>query len=303
MFKPMKPPSGVLEDSELHLLRFPLIGSPKIDGIRATVQEGYKILSSTLKPIPNKHIRALFDKAEYQNFDGELTVGSLVDGKCFARTTSVVMSDDNPIDGLQWNVFDYFMPWNSFEVRHCKLCLALPTDTQYIKRVQQVLVNNLAEFLDFEKKCVDGGYEGAMYRNPLSFYKCGRSTKSELELVRRKPFSDAEAIITGTFEQMENMNAAYINEAGHTKRSSCAAGKIGKGTLGGFYVRGLTAFKDVDFKINAFGTDVNRKELWDMRESLPGKILRYKYQKYGSKDAPRIPIALGFRDREDISDE
>jgi hypothetical protein len=37
----------------------------------------------------------------------------------------------------------------------------------------------------------------------------------------------------------------------------------------------------------------------EIRKVVVGRVLKFKYQKYGSKDSPRQPIALGFRDERD----
>ena len=67
-FKPMKPPSGALADDELPRLRYPLYGSYKLDGIRASVQDGV-LLSSTLKPIPNRELQTLWGRPEFNGLD------------------------------------------------------------------------------------------------------------------------------------------------------------------------------------------------------------------------------------------
>lgn len=312
IWKPMKPPAGVLEDSDLHLVRFPVLGSVKLDGLRHVVQES-RSLSSTLKEFPCSHLRGIFSNSQFEGLDGEFTVGSLTDGKCFSRSTSYFMADDpDPALDVWWNVFDKYVP-NLDTVRRQQLAEAQVNAAKIravagnyaeflpgIRWVKQVFIHSLTEFLDFEKRCVDEGYEGAMYRSPFSFYKQGRSTLSKQELMRRKPFHDAEAVILAVFEEQENTNTAYTNEMGRTKRSSAKAGKVGKGTLGGFLVKGISAFPDVEFNIGAFGTDEECQELWDKRDWLVGKVIKYKYQKYGSKDKPRLPIALAFRDERDM---
>jgi DNA ligase-1 len=301
----MKPPSGVLEDKDLHLLRFPLIASPKLDGIRMSVQDS-KLLSSTLKDIPNMYVREVLSNTSFNDLDGEGCVGSVTDGKCFSRSTSLLMSDDEPItEPVVWYVFDKFVDGLSCRHRQHRACLQLlSADVSFgllsVKWLKQTVVTNLQEFLDFEKKCVDEGYEGAMYRNPDSLYKQGRSTLNGQELIRRKPFEDAEAIVIGWEEGETNTNPKTINALGLSKRGSSKVGKVKNGTLGNYLVKGLTAFKDVDFSITAFGTDDENVERWNNKDQLIGKIIKYKYQKYGSKDRPRIATGIGFRSELDM---
>jgi hypothetical protein len=54
----MLAPSESINDEDLQSLKFPLIVSPKVDGIRCGVQGGAP-LTRTLKPIPNIYVRGV----------------------------------------------------------------------------------------------------------------------------------------------------------------------------------------------------------------------------------------------------
>ena len=54
-------------------LKFPLLASPKYDGIRALPKNSV-VMSRTFKPIPNTEIQENFSK--FNDLDGELIVGS-----------------------------------------------------------------------------------------------------------------------------------------------------------------------------------------------------------------------------------
>ena len=84
--------------------RFPLLGSPKLDGIRCLVVDGV-VVGRSLKPIPNAYVQEQFGKPEFEGFDGELIVGSPVGDGCFQRTSSGVMSEDGTPD-VSYHVFD-----------------------------------------------------------------------------------------------------------------------------------------------------------------------------------------------------
>jgi DNA ligase-1 len=313
MFKPMKPPAGVLEDSDFNKLRFPLFGSTKIDGLRATVQDG-KLLTSTLKPFLNKYVSKMLSNHILDGLDGELTVGSLTDGLCFNRSTSYLMAENPARQSDVWfNVFDKFDATKPYHERLVAASMQVyyyneqlstdDTNTPWFPKVRfvtQHVINNLEDFKFFDAHCVAEGYEGSMYRLRTSLYKQGRATLSNLELVRRKPFEDGEAVILSFKEEMLNTNATHVDELGHTKHSSHKAGKVGKGIMGGFIVRGLTALEGIEFSIGAHGTEKERKQMWEERDSIPGRIIKFKYQKYGMKTKARLPIALGFRDERDM---
>jgi DNA ligase-1 len=298
IFKPMKPPSGSLEDADLIKLRFPLLASPKLDGLRASVQ-GSVLLSSTLKPIPNLYLQKIFGQPEFEGLDGELIEGDPSDDP-FNRTTSACMRIEGEPKGVRLFVFDYLDAHMDYEHRLLRASSMVNSTTAVLHTFTHLY--DLENLLIFEQACLEAGYEGTMMRSLLGMHKQGRSTMTDQGLLRRKPFADGEAIITDTFEAQENTNEAKKNELGRTKRSSAKAGKVGKGTLGGYHVRGLTVFPGVEFDITAYGTQEDRKDQWGIREKLVGRIVKFKYQKYGSKDAPRLPIALGFRELMDIGE-
>jgi DNA ligase-1 len=100
LFKPMLALSKL---PDFKSLRFPILVSPKLDGVRASMQGGV-LLSRSLKPIPNKFVQELFANLP-EGTDGELIQGNPADDP-YRRTISVVMSDEKPCDGIKLYVFD-----------------------------------------------------------------------------------------------------------------------------------------------------------------------------------------------------
>jgi DNA ligase-1 len=118
-------------------------------------------------------------------------------------------------------------------------------------------------------------------------------------MVKIKPFEDAEAVIIGFEEQYENTNEPIINELGLTERSSHADGKIGKDTLGSFVVLSQE-FGEFRIGTGVGLGEVLRKKIWTNKKEYVNKIIKFKYQKYGTKDRPRIPVFVGFRNEKDL---
>ena len=290
--KPML--SGKFDDVEegLKNLTYPLLATPKYDGIRALTIGG-KLVSRKFLNIPNKHIFAMCASLP-DNLDGELVSGT------FNETSGNVMRHEGePV--FEYHVFDYVKDslTKPYEERMKDLkALKLPS---WCVKVLPTVVNSLDELETLERKYLADGFEGIMLRSPKGPYKCGRGTVTKMDLVKVKRFKDAEAEVTGFEEEMFNGNVAEKDAFGRTKRSHAQDGMVGKDTLGALEVRGINGdFKGVDFKLGS-GYDAElRLKLWKDRSKLKGKVVKYKYQSEGGKDAPRFPVFLGFRDKGDM---
>jgi DNA ligase-1 len=301
-------------DAAIANLKYPVLASPKLDGIRATVQNG-KLLSRSLKPIPNLEMQKLWGRKELEGLDGEIIVGSPFGEGVFDRTRRVVMARAASAESAVYHVFDSYCGVEPFAIRvqnasmvcdqkgYMNLAGNVSDKERFLHPLEQVLIKNQKALLAYEQKCLQKGYEGICVRDPSGAYKQGRSTLREGGLVAIKRFVDAEAVVLSVYEQQENTNEKAIDALGHSKRSAHKAGKVGKDTLGGFTVTmNVSASKSITFNIGTgVGlTDAYRKELWAKHKTLPGKIVKFRYQKIGTMEAPRLPIWLGFRDKADM---
>lgn len=278
----------------LNSVSYPVLCTPKLDGIRCVVVDGHA-LSRNFKPIPNRYIRGIIEQEAVDGFDGEI----IVKGKQFSGVSSSVMSKDGRSD-FSYTVFDYCVnPLEGYKDRMKRLSL-VEIGGEHIERLFPKLIVNTEELLSYETKCLTEGYEGVMLRSINSPYKFGRSTLREGWLLKLKRFTDSEAVILDIYEQMTNQNEAELDVFGYTKRSSHQDGKFGNDTLGGFVVRDIKS--EVQFKIGT-GDGLNndlRKKIWKNQKSYIGKVVKYKSQKSGEKDKPRFPVFLGFRDSRDM---
>jgi DNA ligase-1 len=295
-FKPM-----LADHADMNKIGYPMYASTKLDGIRAVVLKG-QLLSRSLKPIPNKYVRSLFeDDPRYEGLDGELIVGSPTDPACFRNTTSGIMSEEGEPD-VKFYVFDQIpeycgmKPDTPFMNRFLDLKDNLPLE--HVELVEQTKVFNLQELEAFEEKCLDEGYEGVIIKDPDSPYKYGRSTVREGYMLKIKRYKDSEARIIGYEELMANGNEAFINELGKKERSNHKDNMIPMDTLGALLVEDLQT--QVRFSIGT-GFDQNlRHILWNLGDKLIGQVVKYKYFGYGQLDKPRHPVFLGFRDERDM---
>lgn len=279
-------------DVDLKKVRFPVLVSPKLDGIRAVVLEG-RLLSRRLKLIPNRWVQARFGGPEYEGLDGELIFGPPIAKNVFNATQSAVMSEDDRPD-VTYYVFDYVNVGYTYQQR-LAIITAKCRKLEHVKLVQQVQVEDLEELMRVWGEFVTRGYEGAIMRSLDGRYKYGRSTANEQYLMKLKHFVDDEAVVVGYEELMHNDNPQKRNELGLNKRSNHKANMRPGGTLGALIVEN----KFGRFNIGSGFDQETRDNLWKIRDRLKGKIVTFKYMSYGMKDVPRTPIYKGFRDWRD----
>src|SRR5512139_2545720 len=174
---PVKPMLAAAAPTELAGLPYPLLASPKLDGVRATVQGGV-VLSRSLKPLPNRFVQARYGRPEFEGLDGELIVGDPTDPQCYTRTTSGVMSLEGE-PAVQFCVFDDLTqvewPFLSRLASAQRRARNLPGCAQ----VEHVHLSGPDLLQAFEEECVAQGFEGIMLRAPHGIYKEGRSTVKE----------------------------------------------------------------------------------------------------------------------------
>ena len=310
MFKPLlawKPEKNQVLEVELAKLRvWPRLVSRKLDGIRATVQGG-RLRSRTLKDIPNVQVQEMF-KGLPDGLDGELIYGPANAPDVFNKTTSIVMSRDKDATGIAYHTFDFndpAVPFNPrpFEQRYRELQRTVESLDAPLSGVTLLVehfrVYDLAAVLAYEEKwVVNDGYEGVMLRSLEGRYKEGRSTFNEGYLLKVKRFTDAEAVIIGSYEMMHNDNAAQLNELGRTMRSTMQENLRAAGVLGGFHVKDVET--GVEFDVGSGFDAEQKKNFWADRNNLLGRFIKYKSLKVGAIDKPRHPIFLGFRSEEDM---
>ncbi|MBO2952650.1 ATP-dependent DNA ligase [Burkholderia pseudomallei] len=291
------------------LIKFPVWASPKIDGIRCVFFGGVAY-SRSLKPIPNPVVQEF--AAAYgsllEGLDGELTVGSPTDANCMQNSMAVMSKSAEP--DFTFHVFDVFDGIAPFEHRGDVVEDRIMTfydkyPEAGIKAVPQHLCVSHDDLNKLEARFLADGYEGMMIRAHDGKYKCGRSTEREGGLVKVKRFVDGEAVIVGFEEEMHNANEATRNATGRTERSTAQAGLVGKGTMGALRVAMPVDSRVPDspsivFSIGTGFTAAQRRDYWQDRESLIGRLVKFKHFDHGTVDAPRHPVFIGFRHPEDM---
>ncbi len=289
---------------DINKLRYPVIGSPKIDGIRAILTEN-GLVSRTLKPFPNKYINEMWKEIARKNpqmigLDGELCAGPDNAFDLMQRTTSALMSINGEPE-VWYHIFDM---WNCPNIpytdrREIFINIFASTTVGNLRIVHQRYLTLPTEVELFEQQALADGFEGIMLRSPDSLYKHGRSTLREQYLLKVKRFVDAEATIVGYEPLYTNLNSATINALGLKERSTRQENKVEQPLLGSLTVMPFNS--SITFNIGSGFTQEQRAALWVQRHNLYGKTITYKsFAQVGTVNAPRFPIFKSFRDPIDI---
>lgn len=291
-------PTAKLTDNCNHTF----LASIKFDGIRALTyrdQNGLvRICSSKLKPIPNAYINSIAQTSLEPGLDGELVVVDGSSRNCLApyhTTESYVMTRN----GEPPFVFFVFDRWNIPRLpaaeRIRMLCDHWNPTTHHALLVTHIPISNLEDCLSCADNICTGGHEGIMLRSATGLYKYGRATFNSRELLKVKPYQDAEATVVGYTELQHNLNPAQINELGLTFRTSHVKGKTGGNMLGALELE-TSLFPGVTFSVGTGFTEQERVDLWHNPTALIGRQVTFKYQRHGSKERPRQPQFKCFRD-------
>lgn len=286
-------------DSDLQRLKYPVLASPKIDGVRALVDRGIEktcaVYSRSMKLIPNRYIQSVLSDRIFHGLDGELVVGSPTAKNCMQASMSGVMTHDGT-PNFQFFVFDRW----SVEAPYFER-LASCSDANFHPNVVVLphsRIESYEELLDFESRYTSMGYEGVMVRGFNNRYKQGRSTLKEGGLLKVKRFLDSEAEVLDVEPLMRNNNPAKVNELGLTSRSTAADGKIADDLMGSLTVRDIHT--GVVFEIGTGFSEADRVFIWNKRKIIKGQLVKYKHFPTGVKDRPRFPVFLGFRSTLDL---
>lgn len=300
-------------------LRYPLLASPKLDGIRCLTlppdREGAKCRAVTrkLKPVPNTYTRELIESTLPPGLDGELM---LDDWTAEFRLVSSAIMSRSGMPNFNYALFDCVPdqgPDLAFGTRYDTLEWVvgskMPECQDWLYRVRQIEIGTPEGLVAYYEQCLDQGFEGIMVRDPAGRYKFGRSTVKEGLLLKIKPWEDEEATVIGIVEQMHNENELQQDELGHAKRSTAKAGLVPMGTMGALRCQ----FDDgTEFEVGTGFSHQQRQDIWrDWKrhlkhlEGLGGGISGWRVAKIGHQpppggrkpgQAPRFPKFLGWRE-------
>jgi len=297
LFTPMLAPN---QQPILDELVYPLIASNKIDGIRMIVKDG-KLLTRSLKPIMNvnlqKRFKFLADWSQKNNtiLDGELFSPSI----SFPDLSGMCRGFENElINDLKFYCFDRIIS-ETFDEPYQKREKGIQPildlfNPEFVIKVKSYVVINAQEVKDLFEKVIADGFEGLILRSLDGRYKSGRATLKENLMYKCKPFETFDSQITGVVQSTEVNDDAEkkTNELGRSVTSKKLSERHTIEKASAFWVD----YEGKPLKVVLAMTDPEKVAVWANRASLIGKTIEYKGMLVGSKDVPRHPVMIRYRE-------
>lgn len=291
-FRPMK--AADLDGVDLRTLRYPLFGSPKIDGMRCLIRDG-RALTSSLREFPNKSVQAFFANGRWNGCDGEIVVGAPYatgDGGTVLGRTGAVKSVEGRPD-FHFHAFDLWSgPARNYSARLAEMLLLEPEQRASV--LAHATLKDVGDLLRYEQTCLNLGYEGIIVRSMDGPYKYGRSTLREGIMMKLKRFIDGEAVVTGIVEAVENQNAPTINAVGLTERRGGKAATAPKGMLGSILATNVADGTPMNIGPGVMSHD-ERRRYFESPQSLIGQTVHWRAFNYDIKDKLRFALYYGLR--------
>jgi DNA ligase 1 len=186
------------------LLAFPVMATPKIDGVRCYISGGVARTRSG-QPVPNQFIRQWIESNLPEGIDGEITCGT------FAETMVAVATIDGEPD-FTFHAFDLVTGSLSRPYASRMRDLAKLADMPCLVKLMPVKIASLAELEAYQDECEAAGHEGVMVRKPSGPYKCGRSTEGDEILLKLKRFADSEAVVVECHESGGEIRSVTVRD-------------------------------------------------------------------------------------------
>lgn len=298
-------------------LRFPVLGTPKLDGIRALTANPLvfgsremecDIVTRSLKRIPNQFIQMQCSRGLRVGLDGELLAHQSHEDwpklPSFQTCSSAIMSHEG-FPSFRYYIFDICPeamagPLSKDPGYRARVeILAKLHLPDYCVKVLPVTIPDLDHLAAYEAACISDGYEGIIIRTPDSPYKYGRSTFKEQFMVKIKRFEDSEAEVLEVMERYTNNNPKETNALGYSERSTHQQNLTPAGDMGSLRCRDTKS--GAEFQVGTGFDALQRLSIWIARDSYRGAIFKYKFQPHGVKEAPRFPVFVSWRHRDDMS--
>jgi len=246
-----------------------VFAQPKLNGVRAWWDTNHLISSegNVIDSVPHVPLR-LKELGDWK-FDGELYHHGTALQSIRAITGRTVNRHDN-YEKITFCVFDIKMDGIQVaRLGQLERIFGEHGDTMAVKRVPHIQIYSVETALMYFHKAIDNRYEGIILRHPKAEYKESRSTFMMKWKARQED----------TFEILEVLEGQ---------------GKYA-GTLGALVVcnRDNKTFHVGSFRLN----DLQRKDLWDGRDLLPGRYARVRFFELSESGLPPSGVFVRLLDQ------
>ena len=280
------------DDSAKHekKLKGRVLLEPKLDGVRVVAicdvdRDEVVLMSRNGKELTNfPHINQ-----QFEDMLDQLSESMVFDGEIMSENFQVLMREIHRKDGAKTedavlNLFDcltlkeFKTGGSSKPITERKTMLEsfrLGANMQRVEYVACDLTEDRDRFLDYNKLCVDRGYEGIMVKPIAGAYECRRSTL----WLKVKPFIEVSLTVVAT-EEGTGRNA---------------------GKLGALIVEGTDMGKFIRTNVGSGLTDSDRESYWRDRDKLIGQVIEVRAdaitqnQDVTDEYSLRFPRFLRFR--------
>jgi len=293
-FKPILAPNQAVD---IKNLKYPLLVSYKLDGIRCIFKDG-QMYSRALKQFPNIRLRERFShlaklsKEKNIILDGELLAKSLT----FNELSGITRQLDKIIPQDQYfYCFDIIIN-EDFELpfkNRLNNLIKIRGEIN-VKLLDQMPIDTAPDIAALYERALNWGCDGLILRDPNGRYKFGRATVKEGLIYKMKPFMTFDSKIINVIQATEVREGAEkkINELGRSVTSKKKDDRILIEKASAFVVM----YEGKELKVTIAMTDEEKEEVWKNKSKYINRWIEYKGMLVGSKDLPRHPIFLRFRD-------
>lgn len=247
---------------------------PKINGNRGIIiikDKKITVLSRNNKPIYNtEHIQQAILRANINNvvLDGEFYVRHAALNEDWSITTSILRTQSKHQNSSDLNFWAFDMiPINCWRdeiyltplhIRKSKLLLTVnKIKSNSVIYVDHQIITEQSILSEHMTMAIEHGWEGLVIKNPMSYYRCKRSS----DWLKLKPVHTEEYPII----RIQEGKGKYVN------------------TTGAIVIN----VNGVEVSVGTGMTDIDRLEIWEDRHMIENVLLEVSYQTK-SKDGSLI---------------
>jgi len=191
----------------LNAIKYPALGTPKIEGVRClTLGDGVAV-DGDLKKIPNLHIYNTLLEYGMGGLDGGITIPGATEEEIYAA-----VMDKNTTENFKYMVFDV---WNrplhkySDRVKALEFVLAKPRPSM-IEIVKPVEITASGGVMEYYKYCASKGFDGVIIRESNGVYTFSDDEVGNTHKLKLYQVGEAEVVGTKEDTKVPNTLKAFV---------------------------------------------------------------------------------------------